>query len=68
MILHRSGKESMIYRLYFLLFMAALMAYGSSQAKGWIRATAPGLHHSYSNMGSEPHLWPAPQLTAMLDP
>ena len=31
-------------------------AYGSSQARGWIRAT--GLHHRYSNVGSKPCLWP----------
>ena len=24
--------------------------------------------HSSNNMGSEPHLWPAPQLTAVPDP
>ena len=27
-----------------------------------IGATAAGLHHSHSNMGSEPHLQPTPQL------
>ena len=52
----------------FLLFRAAPVAYGGSQAKGPIRATANGLHHSYSNRGPEPHLRPTPQLTAMLDP
>jgi len=50
-----------------LFFRASPMAYGSSQAKGWIRATAAGLHHSRSNVGSELHLWPTPQLMAMLD-
>ena len=30
---------------FFLLFRAALMAYGSSQARGRIRAAATGLHH-----------------------
>ena len=29
---------------------------------------AAGLHHNHSNMGSEPHPRPAPQLTATLDP
>ena len=38
------------------------MAYGSSQARGQIRATATSLHHSHRNVG------PIPQLTAMLDP
>ena len=47
---------------------AAPGAYGSSQARGRIGATAAGLCHSYSNMISKPHLRPTPQLTAMLDP
>ena len=32
------------------------MAYGSSQAKGQIGATAAGLHHSHSNLRSKPSL------------
>ena len=42
------------------------MAYGGSQARGQIGATAAGLCHS--NTGSEPHLRPIPQLTATPDP
>jgi len=59
---------------YFILFYfilpirATLMAYGSSQARGWIGATAAGLRHSHNNMGSEPCLWPTPQLMETLDP
>ena len=53
---------------FFLLFRAAPTAYGSSQARGRIRATAAGLCHSHNNAGSKPCLWPTPQLTAMLDP
>ena len=34
---------------FFFLFRAAPEAYGRSQARGWIRATAAGLHHSHSN-------------------
>ena len=45
-----------------MLFRAACMAYGASQARGQIQATAAGLHHSRSNVGSEPHLRPTPQL------
>ena len=41
-------------------------AYGSSQGRRWIRATAAGLHYSHTR--SEPHLWPIPQLTATPDP
>ena len=52
----------------FLFFRAAPVAYGGSQARALIRAAAAGLHHSHSNTGSEPHLRPTPQLTAMLYP
>ena len=41
------------------------MAYGGSQARGLIRATAAGLHHSHSNTKSKPHLQPTPQLRAI---
>ena len=34
------------------------MAYGSSQARGQIRAAAACLQHSHSNTGSKPHLDP----------
>ena len=34
--------------LFFCLFRAALMAYGSSQARGQIIAVVAGLHHSHS--------------------
>ena len=47
--------------------MPSSAAYGSSLARGHIRAAA-GLHHGHSHAGSEPHLWPTPQLTATLDP
>ena len=43
---------------FFCLFRAALVAYGSSQARGGIRATAAGLHHDHSNAGSELFLQP----------
>ena len=52
----------------FAFSRAACAAYGSSQARGWSRAVATGLHHSPSNAGSEPRLQPTPQLTATLDP
>ena len=41
---------------FFILFKAALMAYGSSQAKGRMGAVAADLHHSHSNLGSKPCL------------
>ena len=47
--------------------MATLAAYGSSQAKGRMGPLATGLHHSPSNLRSEPSLQPIAQLTAMPD-
>ena len=48
-------------KLFFLLlFRATLVAYGSSRARGQIRAAAAGLCLSQSNMGSEPSLRPTP--------
>ena len=46
------------------------MAYGNSQARGQIGATAKaaGLCHNHSNVGSEPHLQPTPQLMVTPDP
>ena len=40
----------------FFLFRAAPAAYGSSQARGGIRAAAASLYHSHSNSGSKLHL------------
>ena len=41
---------------------------GGSQARGLTRAVATSLHNSHSNVGSEPHLLPTPQLKAAPDP
>ena len=38
------------------------MVYGSSQARGWIRAAAA----SHRHLGSKLHLQPTPELTALL--
>ena len=57
--------------LFFLLFYpfsAAPAAYGGSQARSGTGAVAASLRYSHSSIGSKPHLWPTPQLTAMLDP
>ena len=48
--------------------MAAPAAYGSSQARGRIKAAPVSLPHSHSNARSKPCLRPTPQLTAMPDP
>ena len=50
-----------------LLFRAALEAYGGSQARGQVGATAAGLRQSHNNARSEPCLQPTPQLTTMPD-
>ena len=57
-----------IYFFPFLLFTATPTAYGGSQARGPVGATAAGLCHSHSNTRSQPHLRPTPQLMAMPDP
>ena len=57
----------MYHIFFFLLFRTAPTAYGGSRARGLIRATAAGLHHSHSNATSE-RLRLIPQLMATLDP
>ena len=73
-LLHHSGLCTLpLYLPRVFLFCFALLlggspaAYGSSQARGPIGATAIRLHHSQSNARLEPHLPPTPQLTAMPD-
>ena len=43
---------------WFICFPYVPTAYGGSQARGRIRATAARLHHSHSNARSKPRLWP----------
>ena len=42
--------------LFVFFFRATPMAYGGSQVRGPIGATAAGQHHSHSNARSEPRL------------
>ena len=49
-----------LFVCFVFLFRAALVAYGSSQARGWIGGVAASLHHSHSSAGSEPRLQPTP--------
>ena len=67
-VLSRRAEMIFPYFFFFLIFRAAPTAYGCSQARRLIRSVATSLCHSHSNKGSKPHLWPIPQLTAMLDP
>ena len=55
---------------FFLIFnfRATPVAYGSSKARGQIRAAAAGLYHRYSNARFEPHLQPTPRLVTTEDP
>ena len=68
----KSKYSSENYYYYYFVFLSflgpALAAYGGSQARGLIRAVATGLHQSYNNARSEPHLRPIPQLMATPDP
>ena len=64
----KSLTASAILFFFFCLFRAAPKAYRGSQARGQIRATATGLHHSHSNTRSELRLPPTPQLKATPDP
>ena len=58
----------LLFFVFFAFSRAAPAAYGGSQASGLNGAVAASLRHSHSNAGSEPHLRPIPQLTAMPDP
>ena len=61
------GGEYLLRRFFcsFLFFRAAPVAHRSSQARSQIGPVAAGLHHGHSNTGSELHLRPTPQITAM---
>ena len=59
-------RNMLFFVLVFALFRAAPAAYGGSQARGQMGATAAGLCHS--NARYELYLQPTPQLTAMPDP
>ena len=50
----------------FFLFSAASVAYGISQASGWIGAAAAELHHSHSSARSKPRLWLTLQLPTIV--
>ena len=64
------AQESAFFFFFFFLFRAAPVAYGSSQARGRISATAAGLQHSHRDARSKPHPRPMPHLiaTGILNP
>ena len=53
--LGKIGRTGLYLFIYFF-FRATPLAYGGTQARGPIGATAAGLHHSRSNTRSEPRL------------
>ena len=54
---------------FFLVFLGLHLQHMEvPRLGGLIGAVATGLHHSHSNVGSELHLQPTPQLAAKLDP
>ena len=57
-----------LMEFFFWLFRVGPAAYEGSQVRGWVGATAAGLCHNHSKVGSKPHLQITPQLTAVLDP
>ena len=64
-LLSHSGNFQILYS-FFLLFRAALVTYGSSQARDQIGATAAGLHHRHSNAESPDSLNEARDQTHIL--
>ena len=56
-----------IPQFFFFSFYSCTCGTWSSWAWSPMRAAAAGLCHSHSNARSKPHLWPMPQLEAMLD-
>ena len=61
-------KKLFFFLVFFVLFRAALEAYGGSQPSGPIGAVATGHSHSHSHARSKLGLWPTQQLTATPDP
>ena len=57
-----------VFLSFVVFFRAIPTAYGGSQVRGLIGATAAGLYHSHSYVGSHEYLQPTPHLRAMLDP
>ena len=63
----KPGLKSQFGKFFFWGEGGTPVAYGSSQTRSLIRATATGLCHNHSSAGSKLYLWPTPQLRAMPD-
>ena len=63
---HPSRKKNLFFCLFVFAFLGPHPWHLEvPKAGGRIGATAVGLHQNHSNAGSEPHLPPIPQLTAL---
>ena len=63
-MVNHGAQSQYSFFFFFLLFRATPEAYGGSQARDQIGATAAGLHRRHSNAGSKPRVRTTPQLTA----
>ena len=62
-------KRNSLFFFVFLPFLGPLLRHMEvPRLRGPIGAIAAGLYQSHSNVGSEPHPQPTPQLTATPDP
>ena len=68
MVYVKDNSKRVITIIIILHFRATPLAYRGSQARGPIGATVASLPHSHSNMGSQLHLQPTPELMALLGP
>ena len=57
-LLNSSPQKGKVLCFIGFFLMATPVAYGSSEAKGQIRAAVPGLCHSHSHARSKLHLYP----------
>ena len=64
----KQKKIFFFFGFFWFGFVLLFRSIWQSPGRGWIAATTTGLCHSHSSVGSEPYLWPTPQLKAMLDP
>ena len=68
MLLQMALKNTIITIIIILSFRAAPVAYGSSQARGPVRAAAASLRQSHSNSGYEPRLHHSSRQHRILNP
>lgn len=67
-MLQQQAPEIISSFIYLFIFIAAPVAYGSSPARGWIRAAVVVYTIATANTRFELHLQRIPQTAAMLGP